>query len=169
MGVRSPGYGPKGPKGDAGAAGVKGDTGTAGAIGATGPAGSNASATPLGIATPKAPGTAAAGTSANAAHEDHVHPLQGGTLTFIGNVSVAETLLLSLAVGMKRKDFPLTGVTSADANKLVLIPNGTPTAGCEAVNAYPAATAGQVSIGYYTPLLGIGATYSIPVSVYRIS
>lgn len=26
-----------------------------------------------------------------------------------------------------------------------------------------------VSIGYYTPLLGVGATYTIPVAIYRIT
>jgi hypothetical protein len=158
--------GPQGPKGDTGA---QGPQGVAGPQGAMGVAGSNATATPLGTAVPKALGTAAAGTSTNASHEDHVHPLPAGRLELIGNIVVTETLLISLAVGMKRKDFPLSGVTAADANRLLLVPNGTPTAGCEAVNAYPGATAGTVSVGYYTPLLGIGATYSIPVSVYRIT
>jgi len=197
MGLRSQGYGARGPagsKGDtgpagaagsAGPAGAKGDTGAVGATGpagqngatgpqglkgdtgATGPAGSSASATPLGTATPKAPGIATPGTSANAAHEDHVHPLQSGVLTLIGNVSISETLLVSLAVGMKRMTLTLAGVALGD--KLLAIPNGAPTTGCEVVNAYPGASAGQVSIGYYTPLLGIGATYSIPVSIYRIS
>lgn len=93
----------------------------------------------------------------------HSHP---GLLTYLGDINVTETLLISLAVGMKRKTFPLAAVTTSD--KLVLVATGAPTAGCEAVNAYPA-SAGNVSIGYYTPLLGIGAVYSIPVSVYRIT
>jgi hypothetical protein len=81
-------------------------------------------------------------------------------------VNVTETLLLSLAVGMKRKTFPLAGVLTTD--KLVFAVAGTPTAGCEAVNVNPA-TAGNVSVGYYTPLLGVGATYTMPISVYRIT
>lgn len=89
-----------------------------------------------------------------------------GLLTYLGDINVTETLLISLAVGMKRKTFPLAGVGATD--KLQLAASGAPTTGCEAVNAYPA-SAGNVSIGYYTPLLGIGATYSIPVSVYRIN
>lgn len=88
-----------------------------------------------------------------------------GLLQYIGDINVAETLLVSLAVGMKRKTFGLTGVTLAD--KLHMIANGTPTSGCEAVNVYPAG-ANSVSVGYYTPLLGIGASYSMPISVYRI-
>jgi hypothetical protein len=67
---------------------------------------------------------------------------------------------------MKRKTFALAGVTATD--RLQIIPSGAPTTGCEAINAYPA-SAGNVSIGYYTPLLGIGATYSIPVSIYRVT
>lgn len=89
-----------------------------------------------------------------------------GRLTLVGNVTVTETLLVSLAVGMKRKTFALSGVTTSDT--LVAIPTAAPTSGCEVVNAYPA-SAGNVSIGYYTPLLGIGATYAIPIAVYRIT
>lgn len=63
---------------------------------------------------------------------------------------------------------PLAGITVADMGKLIAVPNGVPTTGCELQNAYPA-SAGNVSIGYYTPLLGIGVTYSIPVSIYRIT
>ena len=158
--LRSLGYGRKGDKGDTGPKGDKGDTG------ATGPAGSNATATPLSNATPKALGTAVPGASTLASRDDHVHPLPAGRLEFIGNVTVTETLLLSLAVGMKRMTLALAGVAMGD--KLQLVPNGLPTAGCEGVNAYPA-SANNVSIGYYTPLLGIGATYTIPCSIYRVT
>ncbi len=126
-------------------------------------------ATPLGIATPKALGTAAPGTSANAAHEDHVHPLPPGLLQLVGSVVVTETTLLALGLGMKRMTLTLAGITSADMGKLIVVPNGAATTGCEVQNAYPTATAGQVSIGYFTPALGLAATYSIPVSVYRIT
>lgn len=158
--------GPKGDKGDTGAAStVPGPVGPAGPTGATGPAGSNASATPLSNATPKALGTAAPGSSTSAARDDHVHPAQ---LALVGNVVVTEQTLIALAVGMKRMTLALAGITTADMGKLVVVPNGASTTGCEVQNAYPAA-AGQVSIGYYTPALGIATTYSIPVSVYRIT
>lgn len=93
-------------------------------------------------------------------------PSTTGRLTLVGTINVTETLLVSLAVGMKRKTFALSGVTTTDT--LVAIPTAAPTSGCEVVNAYPA-SAGNVSIGYYTPLLGIGATYAIPIAVYRIT
>lgn len=161
--------GAPGSKGDTGLTGSQGIKGDTGATGATGPAGSNASATPLGAAAPKALGTATAGTSANAAREDHVHPLPSGLLQFVGNVTVSETTLVALGLGMKRMTLPLAGITAADMGRLVAIPNGTATTGCEVQNAYPTATAGQVSIGYFTPALGLAATYSIPVSIYRIT
>jgi len=91
-----------------------------------------------------------------------------GRLTLVGNVTVTETTLLSLALGMKRMTLSLTGIAIADMGKLVAIPNGTSTTGCEVQNAYPVA-ANSVSIGYFTPALGLGATYTIPVSVYRIT
>ncbi len=130
-----------------------------------GTSGSNATATPLGTVTPLANGTAAPGASGNAAREDHVHPLTAGRTVFLGNLNVSETLLVSLSLGMKRKTFALAGVGATDT--LAVFPTGAPTTGCEVVNAYPAG-AGNVSIGYYTPALGIAAAYSIPISVYRI-
>lgn len=63
--------GPQGPTGPSGPAGVTGPQGPAGPTGPQGPAGT----VNLGSATPLAPGTAAAGSSANASREDHVHPL----------------------------------------------------------------------------------------------
>lgn len=142
--------GPQGPRGEIGPVGPastvpgpKGDTGL------TGPKGDKGDTGSVGA-------TGTAGTPAPT----------NGRLEFLGNINVTETLLVSLAVGMKRKSYALAGVTATD--KLLIIPNGAPTTGCEAVNAYPA-SAGNVNIGYYTPLLGIGVTYTIPVSVYRIT
>jgi hypothetical protein len=68
---------------------------------------------------------------------------------------------------MKRKEFPVTGVATTD--KLSFAVSATPTAGCEVVNVNPGTTSGKVSVGYYTPLLGVGATYSMPISIYRIT
>lgn len=215
MGAKSPGYGFRGPKGDAGVAGPKGDVGATGAqgpqgakgdtgpagpvgpkgdtgaaglqgvagpkgdtgaigpqgpkgdTGATGPAGSSAAATPLATTAARALGTAAVGTSANAAREDHVHPLPPGRMEFIGNFSVAEQTLIALGLGMKRMTLTVQGVTMADMGKLMVVPNGVPTAGCELQNAYPVA-ANSVSIGYFTPALGLAASYALPGALYRI-
>lgn len=196
--IKSPGYGRKGDKGDVGATGATGPIGLASTV--PGPAGSNASATPLGTATPLAAGTATAGSSTNAAREDHRHPAQtvpaaatatplvsqgtgavgtsaayaredhrhpvmSGVLQLVGNVTITETLLVSLALGIQRKTATLSGIATTD--KLMFAPNGVPTAGCEAVNVYASAT-NQVTVACYLPALGIGATYSIPISVYRV-
>lgn len=125
-------------------------------------------ATPLGTATPQALGNATAGVAVAASREDHVHPLPSGRLVFVGNVVVTETTLLALGLGMKRMTLPLSGITTADMGKLLVVPNGTATTGCEVQNAYPVA-ANSISVGYFTPALGLAATYSIPVSVYRIT
>lgn len=92
----------------------------------------------------------------------HTH---SGLMQFIGNLNVSETLLLALSVGMKRKAFPLSGVAATDL--LVFAPTGAPTAGCEVVNVYPAG-ANSVNVGYYTPALGIAASYTMPIAIYRI-
>lgn len=93
-------------------------------------------------------------------------PSLAGRLVLLGTINVTETLLISLALGMKRKTFALSGVTATDT--LLAIPTAAPTTGCEVVNAYPA-SAGNVSIGYYTPLLGIGATYAIPIAIFKVT
>ncbi len=95
----------------------------------------------------------------------HTH---AGLLQLVGTVTVTETTLVSLAVGMKRMTLTLAGITAADMGKLLVVPNGTATAGCEVQNAYPAGT-NSVSIGYYTPALGLATTYTIPVAVYRVT
>lgn len=140
--LRSLGYGRKGDKGD------KGDTGAVGAQGSTGATGAQGVKGDTGATGAAAPTT--------------------GRLVLIGNVTVTETLLISLSLGMKRMTLALAGITTADNGKLVAVPNGLPSTGCELVNAYPASN-GNVSVGYYIPSLGIGATYTIPVAIYRIT
>lgn len=89
-----------------------------------------------------------------------------GRLELVGTLNFSETLLVGLAVGMKRRTVAMTGVTTTD--RLVFVPTAAPTTGCEVINVYPA-SAGNISVGYYTPLLGIGASYSMPIAVYRIT
>lgn len=89
-----------------------------------------------------------------------------GRLQFIADVPFSETLLLSLSLGMKRRVVAVAGVLATD--RLVFAPTAIPTAGCEVINVQPSG-AGNVSVGYYTPLLGLGATYSLPFALYRIT
>lgn len=151
--------GPQGPKGDAGAQGLAGLKGDTGATGPQGLAGAKGDTGAQGIQGPKGD-TGSQGPAGTPAPTT-------GRLVLVGNVTVTETLLLSLALGMKRMTLPLAGITMADMGKLLVVPNGTATAGCEVQNAYPVA-ANSVSIGYFTPALGLASTYTIPVSVYRV-
>lgn len=162
--IKSPGYGYRGPKGDPGIkgdtgntgakgdpgvkgdqgiAGVKGDKGDQGIQGVQGVKGDTGSQGPAGTPAPTA-----------------------GRMELIGTLNFSETLLVSLAVGMKRRTVALPGVGASD--RLTFVATGAPTTGCEVINVYPA-SAGNISVGYYTPLLGIGASYSMPIAVYRIT
>lgn len=179
MSVRSPGFGPAGPrgntgaKGDAGAqgvAGVKGDTGPQGVagpkgdVGAVGPqgprgdtgpqglTGATGPQGPIGLTGPQGPTGASAPTS--------------GRLTLVGNVTVSETTLIALSLGTKRMAVTLTGVVKDEP--LMFASRGLATTGCEALNVY-ANAANQVTVSYFTPALGIGVAYSIPVGIYRIT
>lgn len=159
--------GPQGTAGSAGTTGAAGATGPKGDTGATGPAGSSAPATPLSDAAPPALAkTAAAGTSTSAARGDHAHPLPAGRLELVGTYTQSETMVVSLNVGVARRSATLAGVLATD--KLLAILSGGPTAGCELLNVY-ATAANTISIGLYLPALGVGATYSVPIAVYRIT
>lgn len=122
----------------------------------------------VGAATPKALGTANAGTSANASREDHVHPLPLGLTQFIGNVTVTEQAIVNVGLGMKRMTLPLPGVIKDEP--LTFAPVSLATTGCEAVNVYAIAN-NQVTVSYYTPALGLLGLngYSIPLAVFRIT
>lgn len=89
----------------------------------------------------------------------------GPRMMHVGDLTINETATLAIAVGMKRKTMLLAGAKATD--RLILIPTAAPSAGCEAINVYPAAD-GQVSVSYYTPALALGATFTIPLAVYRV-
>ncbi len=117
-------------------------------------------------ANPAADGTAAPGTSTTYARGDHVHPLPTGRLSFIGNVTVSQTVAIALTLGMRRIALTLSGVTTSD--KLFFAPITPCAAGCEAVNVYPSNT-NEVTVTYYTPALVIGSVINIPIAVYRVT
>jgi len=150
--------GPIGATGPTGAQGVKGDTG------ATGPAGSNATATPLGTATPKALGTATAGTSVNAAREDHVHPLPSGLLVPVASQTVGETVLVALSLNVRRYNVAASGVTTTD--RIMLALTGAPT-NCTLQDAY-VSSAGNISVGVLTSVASVGGTIACPIALYKV-
>lgn len=89
-----------------------------------------------------------------------------GRLVQVYSGSVGETLLVSLSLGIKRFNVTATGVTATD--KIVAASAGAPSAGCALVDAYATGT-NTVSVGTFVPALGIGATYAIPVTLYKVT
>jgi hypothetical protein len=144
------------------ALGRKGDTGPAGAAGPQGAAGTSPT---LSNATPKAPGTAAPGTSASASRDDHVHPLPTGLLTLLATATVGETLLVSLSLGVKRYAVAVAGAAVGD--RIMLALTGAPSNGT-LQDAYVSA-AGTVSVGLLLPALGIGSIVAVPLAIYKVS
>lgn len=165
MGTKVPGYPLKGGMGDAGAQGPIGPKGETGATGSVGPKGETGAQGAKGETGATGPASTVPGPVGPQGPAGTPAPTTG-RLVLLGTINLTETLLISLAVGMKRKTFALSGVTTTDT--LLAIPTSAPTTGCEVVNAYPA-SAGSVSIGYYTPLLGIGATYAIPTAIFKVT
>ena len=125
--------GPAGATGPTGPVGATGPTGTTGATGATGPTGPAAT---LGTATPNALGTAAAGTAANASHEDHVHPTTGVVLTAGGSA-------ITVASGTT---VPLTITNEGTGNSFVVEDSTNPDS-----TPFVVTNAGQILVGNTTP------------------
>lgn len=141
MSVRSVGYGLQGPKGDTGAQGPKGDTG------AQGPAGSAGSTGATGA-------TGAAGTNGT------------NSSVLVGTVTLAETALITLSLGVRRLTNALTGTVTTGS--YVAVPVSAPPAGYSVQDAY-CSTNGQITVGLIVPALGIATNYSIPVRIFRLN
>jgi hypothetical protein len=109
--------------------------------------------------------TAVLGTGLRYAREDHRHPLPSGRLELVGTKTVSETMVLSVSLGVRRITTTLTGVTTSD--RLVGVVTGAPSAGVGFFDVFPA-SAGNISVDALVPALGIGATWSIPLAVYRV-
>jgi len=122
----------------AGAQGPKGDTGPQGDIGPQGPAGATGS-------------TGAAGTNAT---------------VLVGTVTLGETSLITLALGVRRVTVALTGTVTAGS--YMAIPTAAPPSGYSIQDCY-CTTAGQITVGILVPVLGVATSYSIPVKIFRIN
>lgn len=152
MTVRSLGYGIRGAtgaKGDNGAAGIAGMTGATGPQGATGAQGVKGDT-----------GTQGA---------QGAQGIQGATgpsgSTLVGTATLAESGLITLALGVRRVTTALTGtVTTAS---YVAVPVSAPPAGYS-VQDCVCSTAGQITVGLLVPVLSIAGSYSIPVRIYRL-
>lgn len=116
-------------------------------------------------AAPLAPGTAAVGVSAKYAREDHVHPLQTGSLTLMGTVTVGETVIISLSLGVKRYTGTISGLAVGD--KLVAVLTGSP--GSSSLQDIYVSATNTYNVGLLNPALGIGAVIAVPIAIFRVS
>lgn len=131
-----------------------------------GPAGSNASATPLGTALPLSDITpAVAGSSTNAAREDHRHPLPTGLLSLVGTATVGETTLVSLSLGVKRYSVTMAGLAVGD--RVIAILTGAP--GVSSLQDVYVSAANTLNVGLLNPALGIGSVIAVPIAVFKIT
>ena len=159
MTVRSPGYGLKGPKGETGsdgASGAVGPTGPKGDAGSTGPQGVKGD---TGAQGPIGPTGATGATGAAGTNGTNASVL-------VGTVTLAESALITLALGVRRVTVALAGTVTAGS--YVAAPTAAPPAGYSIQDAY-CSTAGQITVGIIVPALGIATNYSIQVRIFRLN
>lgn len=118
--------------------GPKGDPGSTGATGAKGDTGATGQ-------------TGAAGTNAT---------------ILVGTVTLSETALITLALGVRRITAALAGTTTTGS--YVAAPVTAPPAGYSIQDAY-CSTNGQITVGLIVPALGLATNYSIQVRIFRLA
>jgi hypothetical protein len=87
-----------------------------------------------------------------------------GKLVLMTTATVGETLTIGLSLSVKR--YAVTASGAAVGDKIMLALTGAPTNGT-LQDAYVSA-AGTVSVGVLLPALGIGATISVPLAIYKV-
>ncbi len=87
--------------------------------------------------------------------------------TLVGTVTLSETSLITLAIGVRRPGpYALAGTVTT--GNYIAIPISAPPAGYSIQDCY-CSTNGQITVGVIVPVLSIAGSYSIPVKVYRIN
>lgn len=84
----------------------------------------------------------------------------------VGQVTIAETSLITLALGVRRVTVALTGTVTTGA--YVAVPVSAPPAGYSIQDCYCSIN-GQITVGLIVPALGIATNYSIPVRIFRLN
>jgi hypothetical protein len=95
-----------------------------------------------------------------------VGPTGPSGATLLGTVTLAESSLVTLSVGVRRVTLTVTGAV-VGGNYLAFPVNALP-AGYGIVDVY-CTTAGQLTFGVIVPVLSVASSYSIPVRVVRIN
>lgn len=145
--------GATGPKGDTGAQGAKGDTGATGSVGAQGiqgVKGDTGLTGPQGIQGIQGP----AGTAA----------INTGRLQLVGTATVGETLVLALALGVKRYTGTMAGLAVGD--RVIAFLTGAP--GASSLQDIYVSAANTYNVGLLNPALGIGAVIAVPIAIFKV-
>lgn len=136
--------GAMGPQGPTGATGPAGATGATGPTGASGPQGLTGAQGPQGPTGPRAS-------------------------TFVCNATIAETMLAAVSSGIRTvSGIACAGVLATDLLEVYPTVPVTFPAGYAVHHALPT-TANQFKAVISQPGLALGASYSIPVAVYRVN
>lgn len=139
--------------------GAVGATGSTGPTGAAGTSPTLSSSNPVALAATASPGTASA-----ASRQDHVHPLPSGINALLSTVTIAETSITTLTLGVRRVTVSVTGAVTT-GNYLPFAVSSL-TAGYALVDAI-CTTNGQITFGILVPILTIGS-YSFSVRAIQV-
>lgn len=83
----------------------------------------------------------------------------------VGTVTLAETGLVTLSLGVRRLTVSLAGTLTAGS--YIAIPVAAPPTGYSVQDAY-CSSANQITVGLIVPALGIASSYSISVRIYKV-
>lgn len=86
-------------------------------------------------------------------------------LTFVGTATVGETLLLSLALGVKRYTGTMTGLAVGD--RIIAFLTGAP--GPSSLQDIYVSAANTYNVGLLNPTLGVGAVIAVPIAIYKVT
>lgn len=134
--------GSSGPVGATGPAGIVGATGSIGPTGLTGPAGAQG---PIGL-------TGATGPAST---------------VFVASANITQNATVAISAGIRTVSLPVTGVIAG--SYYLIVPTSDMPSGYEMQAIVCATAANTLNVPVNAPLLAIGASYSIPVRVYKLT
>lgn len=92
----------------------------------------------------------------------HTH---AGLLTLVGTVTVGETVVLSLALGVKRYTGTMAGLAVGD--RIIALLTGPP--GSSSLQDVYVSATNTYNVGVLNPALGLGAVIAVPIAIYKVS
>jgi len=88
-----------------------------------------------------------------------------GLLSLMGTATVGETVVLSLALGVKRYTGTMAGLAVGD--RIIAFLTGAP--GTSSLQDIYVSAANTYNIGLLNPALGIGAVIAVPIAIYKVT